>query len=399
MNTHSTRSSYDIAIQTIFTSVDPDIKKYLFYVHILTQCKVIFDETLPAIAGVSFANFKYNLYINPIMFSKLTIPHRIGVLKHEMLHIIDLHLTLRRKDYDNHNWNLATDCAINQLINKDHLPENCVTIENLFTDSNIKIASKMNAEYYYNLIKENEEKLNPDFAKGTGSTFDELMESDDQQSETSIKEITKEIIKSAIESTKNCGEIPSEVKIILELKYKNEINWRKELQKIVGKLKSDKKKTIMKPNRRNPQRKDLYGNKRDVKNEILVITDESGSVSDSAEAKALSEIISLCQLFKIEVDLIRVDTTASDIIKLNKNSIKYKRIKSGGTYISSAIEKIKKDYDVIIILTDGELYQKDINKFKDLDTQIIWLIINSKEIDGNFESKYMRKIQIKHFKG
>ena len=113
----------------------------------------------------------------------------------------------------------------------------------------------------------------------------------------------------------------------------------------------------------------------------------------------MSEIISLCQLFKIEVDLIRVDTTASDIIKLNKNSIKYKRIKSGGTYISSAIEKIKKDYDVIIILTDGELYQKDINKFKDLDTQIIWLIINSKEIDGNFESKYMRKIQIKHFKG
>ena len=160
MNTHSIRSSYDIAIHTIFTSVDPDIKKYLFYVHILTQCKVIFDETLPAIAGVSFTNFKYNLYINPIMFSKLTIPHRIGVLKHEMLHIIDLHLTLRRKDYDNHNWNLATDCAINQLINKDHLPENCVTIENLFTDSNIKIASKMNAEYYYNLIKENEEKLN-----------------------------------------------------------------------------------------------------------------------------------------------------------------------------------------------------------------------------------------------
>lgn len=393
------REPYDVAIQTIFTSQDSNIKQYLFYVHVLTQCRVTFDSTLKFVAAVSFSGFKYNLHINPYLFGQMNVQHRIGVLKHEMLHIIDLHLTERRKDYDNHNWNLATDCAINQLINSDHLPDGCITTSNLFKEGTVVVQLKMTAEYYYNLIKDNEKDLNPAFSKDSGSMFDELVECDCDGNKDTVKEITREIIKSAIESTKNCGVIPNEVQSILELKYKREINWRKELQKIIGKLTSEKKKTIMKPNRRNPGRKDLYGNKRDVKNEILVITDESGSVSDKDEAKALSEIISLCQMFKIEVDLIRVDTEPSDIIKLNKNSIKYSRIKSGGTYLSSAIEKIKKDYDVIIVLTDGELQNKDIKNFELINKEIIWLIINKSDVSESFNTKRMRKIHIKNFKG
>lgn len=399
MNVVKVREPYDIAIQTIFTSNDESLKSYLFYIHILTQCRVKFDDSLKFIAAVSFSDFKYNLHINPVMFGNLSVPHRIGVLKHEMLHIIDLHLTERRKDYDNHYWNLATDCAINQLINKDHLPLDCITPENLFKENTVDVKLKMTAEYYYNLIKDNEENLNSSFSKDSGSIFDELTECSCDNSNDIVKEITKEIIKNAIEETKNCGSIPSEVQNILELRYKKEINWRKELQKIFSKLKTDKKKTIMKPNRRNPNRKDLYGNKKDVKNEILVITDESGSVSDKDEAKALSEIISLCQMFKIDVDLIRVDSAASDIIKLNKNSVQYSRLKSGGTFLSSAIEKIEKDYDVIIIATDGELQKKDIKNFEELNTQIIWLIINKSEVSSDFETKKMKKIHIKNFKG
>lgn len=386
------KTSYTQAIQTIFTSGDPDIQQYLFYVHLLNQCRVTFDDKLEFMAAVSYSNFKYNLHINPILFSEIHVNKRIGVLKHEMLHIIDLHLIERRKENMKY-WNLATDCAINQLINLSHLPEGCILPDNLFKGNSVKVKLKMTAEYYYDLILENKENLNENL------TFDDLQDYDRDVSSDVIKEMTKEMIKKAIDETKNCGSIPSEVQQILELKYKREINWRKELQKIIGKLKTDKKKTIMKPNRRNPNRKDLYGNKKDVKNEILVITDESGSVSDKDEAKALSEIISLCQMFKIDVDLIRVDTEASDIIKLNKNSVQYSRLKSGGTYLSSAIKKIKKDYDIIIIATDGELQQKDFNNFKDLNKEIIWLIINP---NGNFEflkSKMMKLIHIKYFKG
>lgn len=393
------REPYDLVIQSIFTSYDNTVKSYLFYVHILMQCRVKFDDSLKFIAAVSFSDFKYNLHINPKMFSELSIQHRMGVLKHEVLHIINLHLTDRRKDYDNHYWNLATDCAINQLIIADHLPDNCITPYNLFKENSIKVSLNMTAEYYYNLIKDNEENLNENFSKSSGTIFDNLEDCQCDVSNDIVKEITSEVIKTAIEETKQYGVMPSEISKILELKYQKEINWRKELQKIVGTLKSDKKKTIMKPNRRNPKRMDLYGSKKEVKNEILVITDESGSVSDKVESKALSEIVSLCQMFKIEVDLIRVDTEASDIIKLNKNSIKYNRVKSGGTFLSVAIEKITKKYDIIIILTDGELQNRDIKNFELLNTSIIWLIINKSDITNIPETKKMKKIQIKNFKG
>lgn len=387
---------YQLTVQNMFVNPDEEIKNYLFYAHILNQCRVIFDENSDYIGAVSFSNFKYNLHLNPILFSALELKQRCSVLKHEMLHIIDLHLTERKKEH-NHFWNLATDCAINQLINLSHLPEGCITPDNLFDDKSIVVPPKMTAEFYYDLILKYKDKLPPN-NNGEKRGFDYLGDSDSTAADT-IKEITKEIIKSAIDSTKSCGNIPSEIRSILELKYKKEINWRKELQKIIGKLKVDKKKTIMKPNRRNPNRKDLYGNKKDVKNEILVITDESGSVSNKDEAKALSEVVSLCQMFKIDVDLIRVDTEASEVSKLSKNSIEYTRLKSGGTYLSSAIEKINKDYDVIIILTDGELQRKDVKNFEDLNKEIIWLVINTK---GDFEflkSKKMKLIHIQHFKG
>lgn len=365
---------------------------YLFYAHMIGQCSIKLDDNLPAPAGITYSIDHFNLFINRSLFDEYTLQERLAILKHEMLHILYGHIN-RLNNKDMFKWNLATDCAINQLINLSHLPEGCILPDNLFKGNSVKVKLKMTAEYYYDLILENKENLNENL------TFDDLQDYDRDVSSDVIKEMTKEMIKKAIDETKNCGSIPSEVQQILELKYKREINWRKELQKIIGKLKTDKKKTIMKPNRRNPNRKDLYGNKKDVKNEILVITDESGSVSDKDEAKALSEIISLCQMFKIDVDLIRVDTEASDIIKLNKNSVQYSRLKSGGTYLSSAIKKIKKDYDIIIIATDGELQQKDFNNFKDLNKEIIWLIINP---NGNFEflkSKMMKLIHIKYFKG
>ena len=41
---------------------------YLFYAHMLAQCRVVFDTTMQAPAGVNFMHDHYNLYINPIGF-------------------------------------------------------------------------------------------------------------------------------------------------------------------------------------------------------------------------------------------------------------------------------------------------------------------------------------------
>lgn len=385
------RDSYDEAIKVIFTN--KEFNQYLFYVHILSQCRLEFSD-IDFIAGVSISDYKYILHINSEKFGNLPIKQRIGVLKHEVLHIIDLHLTDRKAE--NHKkWNLATDCAINQLIEIGHLPENHITVENLFKN-NKNIKRKERAEYYYNLIEDEEDEEDN---KKDYSQFD-IFSKEDSTDCGQIKDITEGMINSAIEETiktSGVGSIPNEVKNILKLKYSKEINWKRQLQRIVGSIKTNTKRTIMKSNRRNPSRKDLKGKIKDVKYEILVITDESGSVSDKQEQIALSEILSLCNMIDSPVDLIRVDTKASDITILTKKSLQYTRIKSGGTYLSDSIEKIKKNYDIIIILSDGELSKNDIDNFYQLNKDILWLIINESDIDGLVKGK-MKMIQIRNIK-
>lgn len=65
---------------------------YLFYAHMITKCSIKIDRTLPAPAGVAFVIDHYNLYINPEEFDKFTLEEALGVLKHEMLHILNNHV-------------------------------------------------------------------------------------------------------------------------------------------------------------------------------------------------------------------------------------------------------------------------------------------------------------------
>ena len=89
---------------------------YLFYAHMLAQCRIVFDDTMQAPAGVNFMHDHYNLFINPTGFDltdeqfaaaqlqdssatkhipgfcEYPLEHRLGILKHEMLHILFAHI-------------------------------------------------------------------------------------------------------------------------------------------------------------------------------------------------------------------------------------------------------------------------------------------------------------------
>ena len=103
---------------------------YLFYAHMIGQCSIKIDETLPAPAGVAFSIDHYNLYINPKEFDKFKLVSRLAILKHEMFHILYGHLD-RTEGRVHLPWNYATDCALNQHCNEEHLPDNCVNPKTL----------------------------------------------------------------------------------------------------------------------------------------------------------------------------------------------------------------------------------------------------------------------------
>jgi len=73
-------------------------------------------------AGVSKNGINMQLAINPTFWENLSPEYRVGILKHEILHIAFQHLSLRDKYKDHRLFNIAADLEINQYIDKDYLP-------------------------------------------------------------------------------------------------------------------------------------------------------------------------------------------------------------------------------------------------------------------------------------
>ncbi len=381
--------SYDETIQNMFSN-NLYSDEYIFYACMISKCNIYFIDDLDSPAGVSF-NDSYNLYINLNKFKEYTLIERMAILKHEMLHILNGHLLYRNENKKLKNWNIATDCSINQLINSQHLPKNCITPDYIEKEINMKIKRQEPSEYYYELL--NNLKDEYEFKDVDKHSTWELTSS--ESSEEIQKEITKNMIEESMQDSMNIiGEYPNNCSNWLKLySNKSQINWKLELK---NNLKiSTKLPTIYRRNRRLPNRIDLKGSKRNKKDNILYIIDSSGSVNNKDFKELNSEIINLCKQINKEIISIQVDSEASEPEILTKNSNKIERKRDAGTFLSKGLEKAdehKLDYDTVIVSTDGYLMNDDIENFKKIKKKIIFLISKRGTVD------YLNKTKYKLFK-
>lgn len=355
---------------------------YLFYACLLGKCTLRFDESMRAPAGVSYSNCSYKLHINPKKFSEYSLINRLAILKHEMLHIVNGHLLYRNEQMNNHKIaNIAMDCSINQLIDINHLPENCILPETLEKELGFRIKRHEPSEYYYDLLINNAEKLeNSDLFSPDSDTHESWELNDSEDTPETQKNITSEMLEDAKDLSLRCvGNLPNEYSKWLAInKNKTQYNWKKLLK---GSLKyKGKIKTIFKPNRNYPARMDLKGYKKNKTQEVLYIIDASGSVKNSEFTELNSEIISLCSELNMKVTAIQVDSEASEPEILSKNTKLIERKRNAGTFLSRGLEKAqehKLKYSSVIVSTDGFLSSDDIQNFKEINKNIIFLICSS----------------------
>lgn len=377
------RQSIDEAIAKMYGDFNY-VSNYVFYAHLIAQCNLkITNET--ETAGVAFIDKSYDLYINPEFFEKLPVNQRIGVLAHEMQHILQNHHE-RRQERDHHEFNVAADCAINQLIKEDDLPLPNITPKSLSEQLNIEVPLNLSSELYYDLLQENKKESNN--SNNIKIFDDHEIWNKSTGPETLRKEVTKQMMeKAARETIKSMGNLPSDYNDCLELfSNKSQVNWKQLLRNIVSNKRSDKRSTIKRKNRRFPDRKDLRGTTKNRTFELLVVADVSGSMNDEALVETLNEIHHICKLTNTDVNLIQVDTEAHEPELLKKNSKTFTRKANGGTYLNKALEKAKEcklNYDAIVVCTDGGLFSDDIDYFKNLNKRIIWLV----EKEGNIMDK------------
>jgi predicted metal-dependent peptidase len=365
--------------EIVANMIDPT-NNLQFYAHLLAQCKISMDKSFRAPAGVYFDTYTYGLVINPILFNKFTKKEKVAILIHEAFHIAYNHVTVRKKD-DHERWNYATDIAINQLI-KD-LPKTALHY------SQFDLPAGFSAEQYYialldnekyNQKKEQDEKLkkqmeelfeeaikkgsldvDSDECFGDGSEidipFDIPIDAHDKESEGDEeyrKEVTKNMLEKA--SEKSRGNEPSDYADMISLYTKKAVvDWRKELRRIVGNKKANKRRTIMRPDRRFPNREEIKGITKDRIFDLIVVMDVSGSMQDKMLADGLNEIKEICKLTNSNLKVIQVDTDIHEVTEVTKTTTKFNRSAHGGTRIYPAIEYIrdnKIDHNAIVIISD-----------------------------------------------
>lgn len=391
------RSGFEEAMGAMIIQSSPLSSQYLFYANMIVQCAVEFKQ-MQAPASVHFKLDHYVLSIDPDKFNPWPLEHRCGVLKHEMLHILNGHL-IRFEDRENfQKWNYATDCAINQLIDSSHLPSGCINPSNLPVKPSTKVPLKVNSEQYYDLI--DDDQLPPDDQQGKGMVGDHSeWNNSEGTNETLQKDIAKSMLeKAANETQKSRGTLPGEFSDWLAINSASkQVSWQRVLRNLAGNKRVNTRQTIMRSNRRLQNREDLKGKLKNRIFDIAVVSDVSGSVSTPELIQLWAELKNICTLTNSGVKLVQVDTQPYPPEELKKSTSVMNRKASGGTNLSPALDMLKKHkvpYDALVITTDGGLCPSDVNNFINAAKRVIWLVSSEGTIMSQMQENGMQAYKL-----
>jgi predicted metal-dependent peptidase len=395
----SPKQGFEEAIQVMSNAHYVEFfRTYTFYLYMISKCRINYTTNLDAPAAVNFQYDHYNLFINPTQFNEFPVAHRIGIIKHEMLHLILQH-TNRLEDRNHKIANYAMDLAVNEDINPHHLPAQAVTHANMKATYNLDIPFKLTFEQYYDILNKEQEKYdNSNGAEGTDfDPYDAGHELASEGDPTIQKAITKSMVeKSVNETQKSRGDLPANYSQWLQiLSGKTEVNWQQLIRRIAANKRVDHRTTIVKPNRRLPHLAHLKGKVKDRKFNFLFVADVSGSVSDSELMYALQQTQALLKLTNTSGTLIQVDATAYPPEPLSAKSRKLERKASGGTVLAPAIEMAathRVAHDAIIVLTDGYIGNSDIEAYSATNKPVIWL--STGENPETFTNGRMRGVKL-----
>ena len=351
-----------------------------FYGLFLIGLNKLWEKRVPT-AGVSKNNINYQLSINEEFWNSLSHEHRIGLLKHELLHIAFFHLTMHDNFADKRLANIAMDLEINQYIDKQYLPEGgCIIDSDPFKQYNLP--PKAGCREYYEILskaKEQEqkngggdksklEKILDAIAKGdshdedgdpvpdhsTWKDFADLPEAERKLIEKQLEHTLKEVA----EQVKSRGTLPGEMQGLLNKINSSEppkFDWKGYLRRFAG----GSQNVFTKKLRRkfNKRFEEMAGLKIKPKRHILVAIDTSGSVCDDELREFFHEID---HMYKTGTDItvLQCDTKINSI-KPYKAGDTVEIFGRGGTEFDPVIEYYNEHvghYSCMIYLTDGECH-------------------------------------------
>ncbi len=339
-----------------------------FYGYFLLQMtrEIRYDITSPT--AVNFKLSKYVIYFNPYIFLSLTEEQMKSTIKHEIYHILSFHLNRARAlktKYSTLAINMAMDIVVNQHL-KD-LPHFAITLDSINFKYSLKMKTYMTMEYYVdkiqmalNLLEEEDEDQEDDSKdqhierEYNASKTHDLWEESTEIDEETLKNFTEKFVGFAEK-----GAVPLYLEDMIKgIKgNKAEIPWNMYLRKMMGTLEGDKKKTITRRSRRQPNRLDLRGELRGHIARITLAIDISGSISDEEFHGAIKEVFNIVKTYKHEITLLECDTEIRQSYKIKSiNNVRRRSISGGGgTKFTPIFDYVNNtDTNILIYFTDGK---------------------------------------------
>lgn len=323
-------------------------------------------------AGVTLDGINTAILFNPTFWASLNDKQKIGLLQHELGHIVMFHIINYSQYPDPKLFNIAADICINQHIENDYLPTKEALLPSSFPELNLP--PFLDAAEYYKLLENQEDKC-PNLAKMmqqmadgisivcSHETWEEICNEHGENASGHLKELVRAQIAHQIKENyenhlnKDPGRIPGylrEFVIGLYTKHEKITDWRE----VVRAFKSfcEKQKIRFTRNRLNTRFPDNEAITLQRKQKMLVGIDTSGSISDFDLATFFGQIqhIHKCGT---EVEVIEWDCGVQDKYPFNQNlCFKNKKVKGGGgTDPTEVVAEFNKNpnYYGLVMFTDG----------------------------------------------
>ena len=343
------------------------------------------SDALPT-AGVKIneETGQFEMLYNPDFFESLPDDQKLGVLKHEFYHLIFEHATGRMPEGKmTKMWNVATDLAINSHI-ANELPEQALVPG---VGNYSEFPAGKSAEFYYNLLKENEKPEDGEGEEGEGGQSDDQSDGsgdgdenkksngqgkgkpgDDSLDDHSgwgeaspeSKEIAKQRLKEALkqasteaDKSNNWGSVSASMRREIKDRLVAKLDWRKVLRYFIKTSeRANKTSSIKRINRRYAY---IHAGKK-VKRQarIAISIDQSGSVDDKMLAAFYAELNKLADLAEFTVIPFDDEVFEDKVFIWKKGtSRKKERVLCGGTDFDAPTEFVNKgNFDGHIVLTD-----------------------------------------------
>jgi predicted metal-dependent peptidase len=369
-----------------------------YYGLFLVMTEKEWSDKIPT-AGVAKHNINYKLLINPEFWDSLSVEHRIGLTKHEMLHLAFFHPLMGDSFENDKLFNIAADLEINQYIEDQYLPEGGLKLDSF---PGIILPEKGGTRLYYDILNQN--KNNPALSnllnamgQGIPQSIDGLNNPNHDWKEfDNMGEAEKRLLKSQMEYQikeladavkKSRGTVPGEIAELInnfipfeEAKF----DWRGYIRRFTGRsVKVYTKKLRRKFNKRF---EDNPGLKIKQKKHILVAVDTSGSVSSDELKEFFSEVHHMHKTGS-DITVVQCDTAISDI-RPYKQSNKIELHGRGGTSFEPVIEYYdanQKKYTCLIYFTDGEAPAPAKPR-----GNVLWVLSSTSEINNKLPGQIIK---------